>query len=74
MTAFLAVEFEPGTDPQRAVNALRQPALVVLALDIGQRDLVATVEAESAASLAAAEAVIRCCPGIRTSAIFAADA
>ena len=74
MTAFLAVEFEPEADPHFAVNALRQPALVILGLDIGHREVVATVETENAATLAAAEAAIRCCPGIRTSAAFAADA
>lgn len=74
MTALLAVEFEPEAEPHLAVNALRRPALVVLALDVGRCDVVATVEAESAEGLAAAAAAIGCCPGIRASCVFAADA
>ncbi|MDX1420253.1 MAG: hypothetical protein R3181_09830 [Rubricoccaceae bacterium] len=74
MTAFLAVEFEPGAEPHFAVNALRQPALVIRSLDIGQREVVATVEVADAHALQVVAAAVRCRPGIRSSTAFAADA
>ncbi|NNF59172.1 MAG: hypothetical protein HKN04_13135 [Rhodothermaceae bacterium] len=70
MTAFLAVEFEPEADPHFAVNALRQPTLVVTALDIGARDVVATVEVASAAVLDSIVQTIQACRGIRASTAF----
>ena len=72
MTAFLAIEFEPEAEPHFAVNALRQPALVVQALDIGQCDVVATVEVASAAVLGRIVEAIQACPGIRASTVFPA--
>lgn len=74
MTAFLAVEFEPDAEPHFAINALRQPHLTVTALDIGRREVVATVETADAEHLAQAVAAMRCCRGIRSSTIFPADA
>lgn len=71
MTALLAVEFEPQAVPHRAVNALRQPTLAILALDIGRCEVVATVEAENDAGLVAAVKAIGRCPGIRSTTLFA---
>ena len=72
MTALLAVEFEPGVEPHFAVNALRQPALRIHALDVGRQEVVATVEVESREALEAVLAVVRCCRGVRSSTAFAA--
>ncbi len=74
MIAILAVEFEPDVEPHLAVNALRQPRLVVTALDVGRREVVATVEVDDTEALVAAAAAVRCCRGIRSSTAFAADA
>ena len=74
MTALLAIEFEPEVEPHYAVNALRHPALVVRALDVGRYEVVATVEVESGEVLEAVLAVVRCCRGIRAGTAFAADA
>lgn len=74
MTALLAVEFEPEVEPHFAVNALRHPSLVVRALDVGRHEVVATVEVESDAVLEVVVAAVRCCRGIRSSAVFPAFA
>lgn len=72
MTAFLAVEFEPEAEPHFAVNALRQPMLTVTALDIGQGDVVATIEVADPDVLDRTLQAIQACPGIRSSAVFPA--
>jgi hypothetical protein len=74
MTALLALEFEPEAAPHYAVNALRHPALVVRALDVGRHEVVATVEVESGEALEAVVTAVRSCRGVRASTAFTADA
>lgn len=71
MTALLVVELDPGVEPRFAVNALRQAALVVRALDVGRCEVVATVEVENGEALEAVVAALRGCRGVRSSTAFA---
>jgi hypothetical protein len=70
MTALLAVEFDLHARPEWAVNALRRPTMQVLSLEVGSHEVVALVETADAEALLSAEAMLRCCPGIRSSTAF----
>ena len=65
MLATLALDLLPGVDPDAAIDALRGTPLAVASVDAGRGVLVALVEAESPAALAASAAALAAAPGVR---------